>query len=207
MKLLGYYSGGVGSRGSKLLAVLMSVFMLSNIVAAQNQDEKLLAQVLAYHNKHADCDYKNEELTSDDMMVLDKSTTVAMVLCLTGAYQGSAVFYMVDTSDAEASVWTLNFATTQDGKMFGATDSLTSPEFNPATKTISSFYKSRGIGDCGATAVYKWSASGFYLVEASYMPCCSQPGEAEENAQCKVFLEKQRESDEEYPTVYRYNKN
>ena len=192
---------------ARTLVSLMAVLIFSSTANANNHDKKLLAQVLTYHNKHADCSYKNDELSSDDMMVLNQDTKVVMVLCLTGAYQGSAVFYMADTQSSQAYIWQLNFATTQDGKMFGATDSLTSPEFDAKTKTISSFYKARGMGDCGSTATYAWNGDSFYLQQAGYMPCCSRPGEAEENLLCKVFIKKQQQTNEEYPVIYQYRKN
>ncbi|HFC04514.1 MAG TPA: DUF1176 domain-containing protein, partial [Rhizobiales bacterium] len=166
---------------------LLSLLFLASPVTAQPASQKILAKVLAYHQKHADCDYQIDELSDDDLMVLNKQSSIVMVLCITGAYQGSSVFYMADNYDGEISVWTQTFATTDDGKKFTGTDSLTSADFDRKTKSITAFYKSRGIGDCGSTSTYTWSGNRFYLVEAGFMPCCAVTDEKSGSPQCKKF--------------------
>jgi hypothetical protein len=50
-----------------------------------------------------------------------------------------------------------------DGKRFVPARILTEIDFDPDKKTISSFYKGRGIGDCGSTATWSWTGSEFKL--------------------------------------------
>ncbi len=44
-----------------------------------------------------------------------------------------------------------------DGKKFIPVKSLTAADFDPEKKTLSSHYKGRGIGDCGALGEWKWN--------------------------------------------------
>lgn len=43
------------------------------------------------------------------------------------------------------------------------TDMLTEPDFEPATGTLSTFAKGRGLGDCGLTARWIWDGDTFKL--------------------------------------------
>ena len=194
---------------SGLSALVVVLVLLPGSASAQSANEKIRAQVLAYHNKYAECDDKVEELAQDDVMVLDKQNSIARVPCFSGAYQRSYVFYMAQIYDVDEkpTVWRQNFVDTSDGKQFTGTDSLTSAEFDRENKVITAYYKSRGIGDCGGTSRHTWSpvSKQFFLSEAGYMPCCSRQSDEEYGSpKCKTFLKLQEEQDEEYPIIYQY---
>ena len=50
--------------------------------------------------------------------------------------------------------------------------SLSDAEFDPATKTMRSYYKSRGVGDCSTIGEWRWSGNDFRLVRYWSKPKC-----------------------------------
>lgn len=48
--------------------------------------------------------------------------------------------------------------------------------YDPASGTLSYFYKLRGLGDCGAGAVWVFDGQGFQLSELHAMPRCTGVG-------------------------------
>jgi len=43
--------------------------------------------------------------------------------------------------------------------------SITSPEYGSKDRTMGSFHKGRGVGDCGSVAYWKWSGKDFKLTK------------------------------------------
>lgn len=64
---------------------------------------------------------------------------------------------------------------------FGATTNLMGAGYDPETQTLGTFSKGRGIGDCGASATYSYSADSerFVLVEQRLKLECDMDVEAE----------------------------
>jgi hypothetical protein len=106
--------------------------------------------------------------------------------CGAGAYNTNEVYYFADDT---GDVTQLQFATPEldiryenddtEGKVesiaiigYQADDQLVNSEYDPATKTLTSFSKWRGIGDASSTATYIFRNGSFtlvkYDVDASY---------------------------------------
>lgn len=115
----------------------------------------------------ADCwDRDEEKLVEEPREVLAelvKGKYLISVVCWTAAYNQGEVFLLVNSKNT-AQVSLLSFDV-WDGikKKIVKEYSLTAPSYNSKTKTIDSYHKGRGLGDCGASGLWKWNGSNFKL--------------------------------------------
>lgn len=134
--------------------------------------------VLDIHNK-ACPEYAEREASGwvqKDAYKLPKSEyaknapTLYVLSCEMYAYNSLEKAYIVDDYETK-QVSVAEVAT--DGSIF-ATNDLMGAGFDAATNTLGTFVKGRGIGDCGATATYGYSAyeQKFYLMEARVKDSC-----------------------------------
>ena len=93
-------------------------------------------------------------------------------VCSGGAYNFGFRFVLMDEAAHRARL--VRFPPVPGRKQGGDDDPsmLTNASFNPATGTLTSFYKSRGIADCGLDDRYGWDGRGFRLIGARSMPDC-----------------------------------
>lgn len=103
--------------------------------------------------------------------------TLYVLGCEMYAYNSLVKAYIVDAY--ETKVVSVAEVST-DGSIF-ATSDLMGAGFDAATNTLGTFSKGRGIGDCGQTATYGYSAreQRFYLLEARVKDSCDGEVEAE----------------------------
>ncbi len=89
------------------------------------------------------------------------ATTVYIVPCNGGAYNFSSAVYTGGDGEyvrqAFAEYW-------PSSGLSGVTE-LFGANLDPETGSITTFYRSRGIGDCGSTALYQWTGTTFRLDE------------------------------------------
>jgi hypothetical protein len=45
-------------------------------------------------------------------------------------------------------------------------------EYDPKTRTLTSFAKARGLGDCGSNQTWVWDGQAFQLLSETDMPQC-----------------------------------
>ena len=116
-----------------------------------------------------DCSVPIEEAAeAPDSFNLGGGQTLFIVKCWSAAYQSGQIMFL---ADAAGKARPLTFQD-WDGKKFIPAKSLTEADFDPQKKTLSSYYKGRGIGDCGSLAEWTWSGSEFKMSKYFYKEKC-----------------------------------
>lgn len=124
-----------------------------------------------------------------ESFILGAGKTLYVVGCIRGAYQGSAILFARDEYELRA----LSFPEFSDEFGWGATLEIGFEDFNPASKTLMTFVKFRGIGDCGSTALYRWKDYGFKLLEYRYQGKCEGDGSGEMPEYPVIYKAKEEE--------------
>ena len=108
-----------------------------------------------------------------------------MLPCWSAAYNFGAKVYV----EAAGEFFVQYFAN-YGGEDLGWVGSphLVNYSYDPATKTLSDFNKSRGPGDCGSAGTWRWNGYLFRMEEFRYKDC--DDGPVDENAEI------------EFPIVY-----
>ena len=78
------------------------------------------------------------------------------------------------------------------------------PDWDRKNKILSTFYKGRGIADCGNYETFKWNGYSFYLNTANYQVCCWDEEAFEKIPECKKIKDDYPLGTEEWPLVYQY---
>ena len=129
---------------------------------------------------------ENSNCTADPQAVTENSAfslgkrdgsnkVLVLVGCGSGAYNMTMAPYVGTSSDGKK--WSFEPARFDYPDKPGADMSnvtlLSNADWDAANQQLSSFYKGRGLGDCGNTARYVWDGTLFRLVEASGMDQCN----------------------------------
>ncbi len=144
----------------------------NTLVAAVRRGQRGLLKAVA-------CDQDpGSESDGDQAWPLDAGTALVALRCIQGAYQGSSLMLRVPRG-APARAELLHLPTppgfpgrwdhTQD-------DQLTEADYDPATATLSTASKGRGLADCGMSANWVFDGSGFQPTTLAYQDTCG--GEA-----------------------------
>jgi len=112
--------------------------------------------------KRAQCSLPFKEAAEGiNVEELDGKLKLVEVPCWRAAYQAGSILFVVDPA-APAKARLIRFEY-WGGKKRSSTFSLTLPEFTAETKTLVSFNKGRGVGDCGSIGEWVWAGSDFKL--------------------------------------------
>ena len=136
-----------------IIAMLLMLTLPATAVAQDGAgaNEVVLTKVLALHRAtRKDCDDHLRGREATEVMRLGKQTWAVLVQCQVHAYQSSWLAYAAHGPVAHIYISRLSFASTFDGRMFMASEWLMSPEWDEKTKTLHTFHKGRGMGDCGS---------------------------------------------------------
>ena len=149
-----------------------------NIIIVSNREPDPIPQMLI--NEHANptisgCEPIDELAQGEEIASfrLDAENTLYLVPCTAGAYNFSSVAYV--KNDYETSMQM--FASYWEGNGWSGTQYLINPDFNEKTNMLYTFYKGRGIGDCGSTGVWQWDKYSFKMLEYSAKSECDGEGE------------------------------
>jgi hypothetical protein len=93
--------------------------------------------------------------------------------CSAGAYNLVSVLILADEAGRGAREITPPDAQAADPN---ADNELMNINYDPATRTLTSFAKARAIGDCGAAATWVWDGKAFQLLDEAVMPDCQGVG-------------------------------
>ena len=108
---------------------------------------------------------------------LDASHALAIRPCYLAAYQGSSVVGVLPRAGGPTAPVTLALP----GLPKDATDGpdMVDPEFDPASGTLSSVSKGRGLADCGSSETWVWNAGAFRMKALEYQGMCggTDPGD------------------------------
>jgi Protein of unknown function (DUF1176) len=150
---------------------MMALVLLGLSAAAAPAQDKVLprAAIEEAFKNNDDCTVPIEEAAeAPDSFDLGGGQTLFIVKCWSAAYQfGQIVF--VTGADGKARLLAFQ---DWDGKKFVPAKSLTQADFDPGTKTMSSFYKGRGIGDCGSIGHWQWTGTELKLKKYFYKAKC-----------------------------------
>lgn len=198
----------------KIFAAL--IFTLICVASAFSQDisindQRVLKNVLAYHKNNLECDDRGSDMESSEFIRFDKKseyesdTVIVLVSCSFHAYQVTWVAYSIsDDSGNDAEISIVSFPNTNDGKQWTASKFLMSPDWDRESKILSTFYKGRGIADCGSYETFKWNGNSFYLNTANYQVCCWDEESFEKRSECKKIKDDYPIPEDEWPQVYKY---
>lgn len=117
--------------------------------------------------KDSQCEAEDTEIES---AVLDNLHTLLLLPCGAGAYNASTVPFIAAQTNAGRSITLAkldDIPATADGPPM-----LINGGYDPKTRSIDSYGKGRGLGDCGDGARYIWDGTMFRLIEATSMSEC-----------------------------------
>lgn len=109
---------------------------------------------------------------------LDAHHTLYLLPCFNGAYNSVYRVWITDSrypDEVERSL----FAGYSDEQGWYGKDILINADYDAATKTLSAFEKSRGLGDCGSVPTYRWHEENWRLMEYRYWGECDGSRQAE----------------------------
>ena len=117
-----------------------------------------------------------------EVHALDAANALAIRPCYMAAYQGSSVVAVLPRAGGAARPLTLALPGVPGRNGKGtATDGpdMVDPDFNPATGTLSTVAKGRGLADCGSSEGWVWSDGAFRLKSLSFQDQCGgvEPGD------------------------------
>jgi hypothetical protein len=118
----------------------------------------------------ATCDYGDK--VKPEAYRLDATHSLVLVPhpCGNGAYNYFTSVYIIDEA---GKVRPAQFDLSPGmGEANDPAPDLTNGDWDPKTRTLDSYEKGRGLGDCGGTEKYVWDGSRFRLIEATMMGEC-----------------------------------
>ncbi|ABB12583.1 DUF1176 domain-containing protein [Burkholderia lata] len=146
-------------------------------IAAQLSDQeeaRLIARTKRIQDASS-CEENASAHLEEAAYALDSRNALVFLPCIAGAYQGSSdVFIAPRTGGGAPQPIKLG------GPVGGVMDpSLVEPHFDPATGTLSTFAKGRGLADCGFQAEWIWDGRAFQISAASQQETCggTAPGD------------------------------
>jgi hypothetical protein len=145
-----------------MLAVLATLAVSGASASAAPAGPPIPRNVITAAMKKADCSLPlKDALEGIDVSTLDAALKLVEVPCWRAAYQAGSILFVLDPK-APAKARLLSFQH-WNGKTIGPTLNLTMPSFEEATKTLASFNKGRGLGDCGTIGEWHWEGTDFKL--------------------------------------------
>ena len=130
--------------------------------------------LLDKHARESDCEALDSDLMASFEPIvgaLSDTATLYALPCTAGAYQVGYRLYVVESGEI-GGIETLFFADYTESYGWTGTDLLFAVDYDPATKTLASFYKGRGIGDCGSAGQWRWVDYAFALEEFRATESC-----------------------------------
>lgn len=152
------------------LAIAGGLFLSLPAMAVAQQPAKprpgdsILPQALLdQHAADPLCSPLDELVHSGDRQVhqLGEGISLYMIPCMAGAYNFSHALYL--SNPFSESFQRLLFVDFNDRYGWMGADQLVGAAFDPATLTLTSFYKGRGLADCGTSGIWVWDQYAFRL--------------------------------------------
>ena len=168
----------------RLLLVLAAV--LGAGVAARAEAISTARTLFADVWKRAECNQRLEQaLNNTRYHELGGGYSLGMVLCWLGPNSEYQIFFLVAPKTG-GRPQLLRFEEWRD-KTFVATDVLSMPDYEPTTKTITSYrrYSSRGL--CAHAGEWTWSGTEFRMTGYWDKPDCNDDSEFDRGDRFRVF--------------------
>ncbi len=103
-----------------------------------------------------------DEFTPENYQLSDDEW-LYFVPCMTSAYNEITRVYVVNLRYDE--IVPLHFPIYSEDFGWGGTNDLYNHQYDADTRTLTSFTRGRGLGDCGSRARYRWREYNFMLLE------------------------------------------
>lgn len=143
--------------------------------AGRGKAAALPADQLAALRTRAGCDqFQVSDGFTPAFIRLDSRSTLVTVPCVSGAYQGSAALFVV--TGGRVAPAPFDYPPDWDAEEKEAVPSLVDPEFDPATATLNSHAKGRGLGDCGTDQSWVWDGARFRMTQYNALDACRLSG-------------------------------
>lgn len=133
-----------------------------------------LEALAAVKTCRADMDWGNgaQPRRDDRVARLSSDTLLWSVLCFQGAYNTGHRFFLSGLDGRNPVAVLLRSSAAPEGPDEDAYV-LINAAYDPETRTISSFAKGRGLGDCGGAYSWTWTGRGFDLTDERFMDKCA----------------------------------
>lgn len=165
----------------KLLALMLCTLSFMSFANSDVAVESIPEKVQAI-NKAA-CSDLDESMAYNEVLDVGYGKKIYLMTCETYAYNSMSRAYLVNSLGEVISLSVVEIG--MDGQMY-ATNNLMGASLDIATKSLNTFSKGRGVGDCGQTATYAYDSDVETFVLKEYRLKTTCDGEV----------------DEEWPIVY-----
>jgi hypothetical protein len=146
--------------------------------AAGSGPAEVPPMLMAQHAADTGCQPMAELANGNDVEIvaLDADTAMYLLPCWSGAYNFGWKAY-VERFEGEYALQ--SFAEFNPSAGWTATTDLVNYAWDDAAKTISTFNKGRGIGDCGTAGTWEWHEFAFRLLSFAAKEECDEgyPGD------------------------------
>lgn len=156
---------------------LLALFLTLSTVGAFASEVSIPKEVLDRHSA-ACSEFSSNEYLQREVYKLSDSSTLYILGCEMYAYNTMEKAYILTSWGELTDVAVAEVLA--DGSIV-ATNDLMGTGYEESTKTLITFQKGRGMGDCGSTATYVYSSESarFVLTEARFKEACDDDVEAE----------------------------
>ncbi len=169
---------------------LLAGMTLASLPAAAGQHLAIPERVEQLHRSDSECrNYDARHMLNARVTAkLSAEQTLYLLPCYTGAYNVIYSVYVFDKRYPDELKRSFFAGFSEETGWYGK-DSLINADFDPKTKTLSAFEKSRGLGDCGSIPKYQWADYGWRMIEYRYWGKCDGS-----------------RMPEDWPVIYRFKK-
>jgi hypothetical protein len=143
------------------------------------EKQAIIEQVYRQQKQINLCNQQRDKDLSQDsanIFVLNDRTYLIEIICFLGAYQSNYQYLLFDRTSEEITV--INFDTfdnSTDNLKLTNTNTINGlTDFDVTEQSLMVISKSRGMGDCGSFAQYKWNFDRFKLIEYRYKKDCDE---------------------------------
>jgi hypothetical protein len=135
--------------------------------------EKLSAAEITKLRMISGCDAELEDANAPtEIVALSKGKALAFLSCGSGAYNASAVPFVISGAGKMRKAQPASFDVAPETAEGTGMPILVNLGWDATTATLSSYNKGRGLGDCGSAENYVWDGKRFRLVQQRLMGDC-----------------------------------
>lgn len=166
------------ARGPKAAASVPGAATVPRVVAVRPGRDKPAVLPAARTDAlriEAGCgDYQVLDAPKPEFHRLDGRSTLVVIPCVSGAYQSSSSLFVM--TDGRIMPAPFDIAPDWGAEEKEKVPSLVAPEWDPATGTLGSHAKGRGLGDCGTDQSWVWDGARFRMTRYNALDTCRLSG-------------------------------
>ncbi|MGZ2747767.1 DUF1176 domain-containing protein [Burkholderia stagnalis] len=140
-----------------------------------DSEEKSLIERTKRIRDTSSCEENASKYLEEAAYPLNTQKALVFLPCIQGAYQGSSDVFIVPRigGGAPEPIKLTGF------EVMGSNSLLVEPGFDPTTGSLSTFYKGRGLADCGFRAEWIWDGQAFQMSALARQDTCGglEPGD------------------------------